>query len=126
MSRHGYSCDLGNWEWIKWRGQVTSSIRGKRGQRFLREMADALDEMEEKRLIRGDLIKEGECCALRSVAKRRGRSDLVNETNDLLAVEFGVTEQLVREVEFVNDDFFGSEEDRWREVRSWLNRVIAK
>ena len=39
MSRSGYSDDLDNWDLIRWRGQVSSAIRGKRGQGFLRELA---------------------------------------------------------------------------------------
>lgn len=52
MSRSGYcdDCDdplaLG-----RWRAQVKSATRGKRGQKLLRDMLAALDAMPEKRLI---------------------------------------------------------------------------
>lgn len=33
MSRSGYSDDCeSQWSWIKWRGQVASTINGKKGQ----------------------------------------------------------------------------------------------
>lgn len=56
MSRSGYNDDeidmlaLG-----RWRAQVRSATRGKRGQRLLRDMLAALDAMPEKRLIAGEL-----------------------------------------------------------------------
>lgn len=58
MSRSGYSEDYDgdHWDLIRWRGAVASSIRGKRGQAFLREALAALDAMPEKKLITGDLI----------------------------------------------------------------------
>lgn len=58
MSRSGYSDDYDgdNWDLIRWRGAVTSAIRGKRGQAFLREALAALDAMPEKQLIAGDLV----------------------------------------------------------------------
>lgn len=42
MSRSGYSEELDQWDLIRWRGQVASAIRGKRGQAFLRAMLAAL------------------------------------------------------------------------------------
>lgn len=39
----------------RWRAQVRSATRGKRGQRLLRDMLDALDAMPEKRLVSGVL-----------------------------------------------------------------------
>jgi hypothetical protein len=59
MGRHGYTddsddvLDLG-----RWRAQVSSAIRGKRGQRFLRDVIRALDALPEKRLIKNDLVNE--------------------------------------------------------------------
>jgi hypothetical protein len=63
MSRSGYSDDCDDqWRHIMWWGAVTSSIRGKRGQAFLREMRDALDAMPEKRLAPDALVRGGEVC----------------------------------------------------------------
>lgn len=52
MSRHGY-CEDGDdpLEFGRWRAQVRSATRGKRGQKLLRDMLAALDAMPEKRLV---------------------------------------------------------------------------
>ena len=56
MSRSGYTDDFDDqWALIRWRGAVTSAIRGKRGQEFLREMAAAMDAMPEKSLSQKSL-----------------------------------------------------------------------
>lgn len=73
MSRSGYTDDGDNWELIKWRGQVASAIRGKRGQAFLRELRDALDALPEKKLCYHELQrKDGACCAIGAVGRARG------------------------------------------------------
>lgn len=60
MSRSGYTDDCeDNWSLICWRGAVASSIRGKRGQAFLKELLAALDAMSDKRLIREHLQIDG-------------------------------------------------------------------
>jgi len=41
MSRSGYSDDCEGSELAMWRGQVASAKRGKRGQRFFRELVAA-------------------------------------------------------------------------------------
>ena len=52
MSRSGYIDDLDDpLELGRWRGRVASAVRGKRGQRLLRDLLDALDAMPEKRLV---------------------------------------------------------------------------
>lgn len=56
MSRSGYYDDgedpLAHG---RWRAQVLSATRGKRGQRLLRDMLEALDAMPEKRLVAHEL-----------------------------------------------------------------------
>ena len=52
MSRSGYSDDCENLG--LWRGAVEKSIKGKRGQAFLKEMLVALDSLPEKKLIEND------------------------------------------------------------------------
>ena len=47
----------------RWRGAVKSAINGKRGQQFLRELADALDAMPEKVLVAGALQAETDAIA---------------------------------------------------------------
>ncbi len=124
MSRSGYSddCDM-DWGLIRWRGQVASAIRGKRGQAFLRELVEALDAMPEKRLIAHELQAGGEVCAIGSVGARRGidMTKLDPEDYDGIAHTFGVASPLVQEIEFENDDAFwnATPEQRWQHMRAW-------
>lgn len=64
MSRSGYSDECDDWQLIMWRGAVASSMRGRRGQAFLKETLAALDALPEKKLIDYDLEREGAVCAL--------------------------------------------------------------
>lgn len=125
MSRSGYSYDLDNWALIKWRGQVASAIRGKRGQAFLRELIAALDGMPEKRLIEGDLVDEdsGAVCALGALGQVKGVDLLGLDSYDHegLGRAFGIAPQLAAEVMFINDDDYrhATPERRWQYVREW-------
>jgi hypothetical protein len=125
MSRSGYDDDgdIDQWELIKWRGQVASAIRGKRGQALLTEMLSALDALPNKRLIAHELVNRGEVCALGSVGLKRGldMSGLDPEDYHRLADVFGVTHQLVQEIEYVNDEWDApTPEARWQRVRDWV------
>lgn len=52
MSRAGYCDDIeDNLVHGRWRAQVRSATRGKRGQKLLRDLLAALDAMPEKRLV---------------------------------------------------------------------------
>lgn len=125
MSRHGYSDDCDdNLAIGRWRAQVASAIRGKRGQSFLLELVEALDAMPEKRLIRDELRKDGEVCAIGSVGARRGINLEVLEPEDYngIASKFGIAHQLVQEIEYENDADWKCDEtpeDRWTRVRKW-------
>lgn len=61
MSRSGLYEDDGDdpLAFGRWRAQVKSATRGKRGQAFLKDMLAALDAMPDKRLIAGDLVFDG-------------------------------------------------------------------
>lgn len=132
MSRCGYTEDFDSeWALNCWRGQVTSSIRGKRGQAFLREMLAALDAMPVKRLIAHELQRDGEVCALGVVGVARGidLAALDPEQYYKLAEVFGIAHQLVREIEYINDDdlVYRSEEtveQRWRRVHNWVTEQL--
>jgi hypothetical protein len=137
MSRSGYTDDCeNNWGFIRWRGNVASAIRGKKGQAFLREMAQALDSMPEKRLIAGDFGRLNitrrtyDVCALGSVCLRRGIGmEAIDPVDyDRIADVFGITHQLVREIEYLNDEaYFGmSDEGRWDFMREWVRRQIKE
>lgn len=127
MSRSGYSEDLDNQELNLWRGAVASAIRGKRGQAFLREMLWALDTLPQKRLITGDLIKDGEVCALGAVAVKRGMDVSMVDVEDaaLVGYKFGIAHALAAEIEYINDEVnghhvvFGEIEPNGRVPRTW-------
>lgn len=129
MSRSGYVDDFDDPRSLTmWRGQVASAIRGKRGQAFLRELQQALDAMPTKRLIAHELKQDGEVCALGSVGIRRGvdLGALDPDDYDKLAEVFGIAHQLVREIEWLNDEWWGSDspEQRWQRVRDWCDSNI--
>lgn len=123
MSRSGYSEDPDNdWSLIRWRGQVASAIRGKRGQAFLKELGEALDGLPEKRLIAHDLQTDCGVCAIGSVGVARGTdmSVLDPENPEGIAGAFGIAHQLVREIEWINDEWSATPEERWQTVRQWV------
>lgn len=75
MSRSGYSEDYDsefNNSADLWQQAVTRALLGKRGQAFLRELAEALDALPVKRLVKNKFEASGEVCALGAVAVRRG------------------------------------------------------
>jgi len=125
MSRSNYSEDIDQWDLIRWRGAVNSAIKGKRGQKLLRDMADALDAMPTKRLIEGELVTaQGEVCALGAVAcKRRVDVSGVNpEDSETVAAIFDISDALAREIAYENDEGGWQEtpEKRWERVRKWV------
>lgn len=126
MSRSGYSDDFDGewWDLIRWRGQVASAMRGKRGQAFLRELIEALDALPEKKLIAHDLQADGNVCAIGSVGVKRGvdMSELDPYDYGRIAATFGIAHQLVQEIEFMNDEagcWDETSERRWQRIRSW-------
>lgn len=129
MSRSGY-IDCGgsqeeNWQYILYRGAVAAALRGRRGQRLLRELRNALDAMPDKRLIEGRLEANGDVCALGAVGVRRGLdlSHLDPEDAEAVAGQFDIAEALAREVVFINDEAIGgveTPEQRWQRVRGWV------
>lgn len=150
MSRHGYSDELDQWDLIKWRGQVASAIRGKRGQKLLIDLVKALDSMPEKALIANKLVTaSGKVCALGAVGQLRGTEmPMLDRNGDEydgddfdsheMADLFDVAYQLAAEVMWQNDDG-GSDhkvingkwtyapetpQERWARVRAWAIKHI--
>lgn len=106
MSRSGYSDDCDGWALIRWRGAVSSAIRGARGQAFLRELLAVLDAMPEKRLIANELQSaDGEFCTLGALghARRLDMAPIDPEDREAVAKAFGVAEALAAEVMYRND-----------------------
>lgn len=129
MGRHGYSSDLEPLSLGRWRAQIASATRGKRGQAFFRALVDALDAMPEKKLIAGDLeTPSGEVCALGCLGKARGvdLKGVPTEDWDKLGELFNIAPQLAQEVMYMNDEggFRGFPEERWKTVRDWAARQI--
>lgn len=139
MSRHDYNDDLEQQDLAMWRGRVMSAIRGKRGQRLLIDLRDALDAMPDKRLVRGEVQGVEGVCALGSVGVKRGidLSDVFKGGDDedpefdnaLLSERLDIAECLVREIEYENDEGNYSRDEtpelRWARMRKWVDRHIA-
>lgn len=107
MSRSGYTDDCDdNWSLIKWRGQVASAMRGKRGQAFLLEMWKAMQALPEHKLIANDLEADGAVCAIGAVGKARGidMSSLNPDDYEGVAAAFGIPHQLAQEIVYMNDE----------------------
>jgi len=130
MSRSGYDDDGDQWSLIRWRGQVASAIRGKRGQAFLMELVAALDAMPDKVLIAEELQDGPNVCAIGSVGVRRGidMSSLDPHDPETLSGVFGIADPLVREIEFMNDEASWGEtpEQRWRRMRAWAFSQLTR
>lgn len=109
MSRHGYSEDDGDDPLAcgRWRGAVASTIRGKQGQAFLREVLATLDAIPGKRLISEELkTVEGEFCTLGAVGTARGidLAAIDPEDYDAVAAAFGINPKLAQEIMWENDE----------------------
>lgn len=136
MSRSGYD-DYGDADYpelamINWRGAVTSAIRGKRGQAFLREMKAAMDAMPEKRLIAQEFDTPEGVCAIGSVTRARNldMSKVDPEDYDTVAAIVNIAPALVREIEWENDEgsHRGKEdpEKRFTRVYQWVCSQIKE
>lgn len=135
MSRSGYNEDYGNEDGAlaMWRGVIASATRGKRGQRFFRDLVVALDAVPDKRLIANEFQRDdGGMCALGSLAKLKGISGLEDVREDDyedLGEAFDIAHQLAQEVMFMNDEARGSgetRENRWLRMRAWAASQIRE
>ena len=130
MSRSEYSDDIDNWQLIRWRGQVASSVRGARGQLLLKDLLVSLDAMPEKKLIAHELEKDGCHCALGAVGVAKGLpiQEIDPEDLDVVAKTFNISNALAREIVFINDEggfYDETPEKRWSRVRAWVAANIA-
>ena len=132
MSRSGYvddDCD-DNLALGRWRAQVKSAIRGKRGQVFLNELASAMDAMSERILIAQELINEdGDCCTIGVVCKARGLdvSKIDYECPADVGSAVNIARPMAAEIEYENDEgCWGVETpaERWTRMRAWVARNI--
>lgn len=145
MSRSGYSEDYGDDDYSnlamgRWQAQVNSAIRGKRGQKLLRDLVAALDAMPVKELAANVLeTDEGAVCALGAVGKLRGvdvkaldigSQEFPDESWeehdwDKLSEVFNIAPQLAREVMYINDEMARTGAERWAYVRRWAAKRIV-
>jgi hypothetical protein len=139
MSRSGYVDECEGLE--LYRGRVHNAMRGKRGRAFLKEMADAMDAMPEKRLIANDFVQPisglpfaprgGEVCAMGAVAVARGMSDATEidpEYIKAVAVKMDIAECTAREIAYENDEAGRWDEtpkQRWQRMRKWVDGWLA-
>jgi len=129
VSRHGYSEDLDPLEHGHWRGMVASAIRGKRGQRLLRDIAAYMDAMPVKALVRGDLVTpEGDACALGcAFLYRKIAATPDPEDPEAVAEALDISHVLAKEVAYVNDEFVGYDDmRRWTVVRQWIRENLRE
>lgn len=130
MSRSGYSDDYDGWSLIRWRGQVASAMRGRRGQKLLKELLIALEAMPAKRLVTSEFEKGGEVCALGAIGKAKGidMSGLATDDEsgaEVIADRLNIAEPMAREIVFMNDEYFdtylcATPEERWAKMREWV------
>lgn len=131
MSRSGYTGDGDDqWSYICYRGAVTSAIRGRRGQAFLKEMLAALDALPEKKLIAHQLEADGCVCAIGAVGKQRGvdMTKLDPEDYESVAGAFSIASSMARDIVFVNDEdgpLSETPERRFERVRRYIERLIT-
>lgn len=134
MSRSGYNEDYDGDEWslIRWRGAVTSAIRGRRGQAFLKDLLAALDALPEQKLIKDELqYPDGSVCALGALGKARGinMSGLDPCDDSSVSHVFGIAPALAREIVFENDDCGSGKETpeyRFHRMRRWVVAQIKE
>lgn len=126
MSRSGYTDDCDDqWSLIRWRGAVASSLRGKRGQAFLRETLEALDSLPEPALIPNNLQAEGSYCTLGAVGKARGLplAEVDADDHEGVASVFAVPHALACEIMWENDEagrYGETPRARWERMRRWV------
>ena len=137
MSRSGYSDDCSGWDLVCWRGAVNSALKGKRGQKALREIRDALEAMPVKELAAESLVTaEGQFCTLGALGSARGMplEQLCPDDPEGVAEKFGIATAMVREIVYENDECgpwlpYPKKEtpaNRWRRMRSWVDAHILE
>lgn len=130
MSRSVYSEDCDHWSLIRWRGAVQSATRGKRGQQLIKDLIEALEKMETKILIAHDFMRCGQVCALGAVGVARGLNDEIEEldpeSSEEVAKLLNIAPALVREIEYINDEWDCRETpaQRWERVCKWAKQQL--
>ena len=130
MSRSGYSDGLDSWELIRWRGAVKSAIEGNKGQKFLKDLVKALEDMPDKKLYRSVLVDGEKCCAMGAVCKSRGLDVTgVDPYNPKVVGDaLGIARAMAAEIAYENDEDFSyretSPEERWERMYNWAKNNL--
>jgi hypothetical protein len=138
MNRSSYAeAEFCCWDVVRWRGAVASAIKGRRGQSLLKRLRAAFDAHPDKKLVANSFAADGAFCTLGLLAHHKG-IDLSNINPsavdyERLADKFDVSEALVREIMFENDEGMcpdhysnSDEEERFVNMRRWIERHITK
>lgn len=116
-----------------WQANCERSLRGKAGQRELRELEAALLALPSKRLIHGSLTnEEGEVCAIACYAKHKG-VDLSKFDPEYESDEVGIAAGMPRLVAWKvveqNDiaaDRRLTPEERYEKVLAWVREQLCQ
>ena len=124
MSRSGYSTDVDGTELNLYRGTVAMAMRGKRGQRFFRDLVAALDAMSDKCLVAEAFQEDGDVCALGCLMRARGLDvpEGDNVEAEHAADPLDIAPALANETAYENDECgprSETPEDRWARMRRW-------
>lgn len=135
MGRSGFYEGDGQAEHNLFRGRVTRSLRGKRGQKALRDLIKGMDAMKEKKLAYGKFQSGGNMCAIGVIANARGLDfsdlnpddpdDLVD--HDIISSRLDIAECMSREIQYENDEAWyevETDEHRWVRVRAWAVSLL--
>jgi|GEM_PF-1275436 len=135
--RSGY---LDDYEYMDlYRANVNRSIKGKRGQFFLKQLLEALEAMPEKALLKEEVFDGKRYCPLGAIWKHRGLSNYIfkesfqdykDEWGEIFAKGLNIAKCLANEIIFINDSgCFRSEtpDARWNRMHKWvLDNIIKK
>ncbi len=114
-----------------WQANCMRSLKGKVGQRELRELRAALLALPEKRLVCGLLESaDGEMCAIAAYGKHKG-VDLsefdLDYDNDKVGIAGGMPSLVAWKVVEMNDVEFShvSREGRYERMLAWVESLIT-
>ena len=126
-------------DWGRYEAAKRSTLRGKRGQAFLRELVAALDALPKPELSEGALgdRRTGCVCAFGAVALAQGESfdDLAKDNGNWspheVAEWYSISPTLANEIIRANDDWRDGNaadvrQSRWRHVRAWAVRHLIE
>ena len=126
-----------------WMANIERAIHGKRGQKALRALEQALLALPEKRLIAGALLDEnGEVCPLGALWRQRcltrGEAvklpdNLVDEDGLYQSIEigmtyFGMTKVLANTIAYQNDEARSDKtpEERYTRMLAWVRAQLEE